>query len=160
MFSAARKNGAMKHTAENILRTKEFVVNILTEELLLSLSVASVDLPQEVSELEHGSLALASSTAVRTPGLAESPVWLECSLHRHIELGNEPVDLIVGEVLQFHIKDEFYASGSIDQRKLKPIARMGGNYYAAVEKLFELEKPRPGEKNREIRRPQKLVERL
>jgi flavin reductase (DIM6/NTAB) family NADH-FMN oxidoreductase RutF len=144
MVSAARKNGSMKHTAENILRAKEFVVNIVTEQLLRSMNDASANLPREASDFEHGNLTLASSMTVRTPGIAESPVRLECALHRHLELGSEPVDLIIGEILQFHIDDHLYSAGTIDQKKLKPIARMGGSYYAEIEHLFEIDNPRPG----------------
>ncbi len=141
IISAARKKGAMKHTAENILDVKEFVVNIVTEEWLQSMKISSADFPPEISELERSSLTLAPSVTIRTPRIAESPVNLECTLYRHLEVGNEPVDLIIGEITQFHVKDELYSLGAIDQKKLKPVARMGGKYYATIENLFEMERP-------------------
>ena len=60
-------------------------------------------------------------------------------------------DIIIGEVVQFHVKDELYSAGAIDQHSLKPIARMGGNYYATIENLFEMErhqlnKNKPGDR--------------
>ncbi len=140
MISAGRKKGAMKHTAENILRTKEFVVNVVTEQLLHSMNVSSADFPPEISEIGKTKLTLVPSKSIVTPRIAESPVNFECNLYRHIEVGNEPADIIVGEVVQFHIKDELYSAGTIDQHGLKPIARMGGNYYATIENLFEMER--------------------
>ncbi len=140
IISAARKNGAMKHTAENILRVKEFVVNIVTEQLLQSMNISAGDFPPEISEIEQSHLTLAPSLSIRTPRIAESPVNFECVLHRHLEVGNEPVDLIIGEIVQFHVEDVLYSSGVIDQINLKPIARMGGKYYATVENLFEMER--------------------
>ncbi|HTY09797.1 MAG TPA: flavin reductase family protein [Bacteroidota bacterium] len=137
MISAERKNGAMKHTAENILRTKEFVVNIVTERLLGSMTAASADIPPEVAELEQGTLPYAPSTSLKTPRIQEAPVSLECILHRHLELGDEPADVIIGEIVRFHVSDEVYRDGMIDPHVLRPIARMGGNYYAEIELLFE-----------------------
>ncbi|MGA9406604.1 MAG: flavin reductase family protein, partial [Bacteroidota bacterium] len=83
MISAERKKGAMKHTAENILRTKEFVVNIVTEKFLQALKISSADFPPEI---EHSNLTLIPSKSIGTPRIAESPVNLECMLYRHIEM--------------------------------------------------------------------------
>jgi flavin reductase (DIM6/NTAB) family NADH-FMN oxidoreductase RutF len=150
ILSVTRKNGAMKHTAENILHAKEFVVNIVTEQLLQSMNISSGDFPPEISEIEQSNLTLAPSISIRTPRIAESPVNFECALHRHLEVGNEPVDLIIGEIVQFHVKDELYSLGAIDQKSLRPIARMGGKYYATIENLFEMDqhqfnRKRPGD---------------
>ena len=138
MISAERKDGAMKHTAENILRSKEFVVNIVTVELLKAMSAASADIPPESSAFEQGGLPLAPSTGIAVPRIRQAPVSLECVLHRHLELGNEPADIIFGEIVRFHVNDELYHDGTIDQQLLRPIARMGRKYYSEVEKLFEV----------------------
>jgi flavin reductase (DIM6/NTAB) family NADH-FMN oxidoreductase RutF len=140
IISVGRKNGAMKHTAENILRIKEFVVNIVTEQLLQSMNISSADFPPGISEIEQSNLTLAPSISIRTPRIAESPVQCECLLHRHMEVGKEPVDLIIGEIVQFHIKDELISSGTINQESFKPIARMGGNFYSRTSDLFELQR--------------------
>jgi len=149
IFSAGRKDGSMKHTAENILRSKEFAINIVTEHLLDAMHLSAADLPSEISEIEKSNLTPAPCVSIHTPRIAESTVSFECVLYRHFELGNEPVDLIVGEILQFHVKDELYSSGAIDHKNLKPIARMGGKYYATIDNFFEMDsshfkKNRPG----------------
>jgi flavin reductase (DIM6/NTAB) family NADH-FMN oxidoreductase RutF len=153
IFSAGRKDGSMKHTAENILHSKEFVINIVTEQLLDAMNISSADLPSEISEIEQSNLTPAPCVSINTPRIAESTVSFECMLYRHFELGNEPVDLIVGEILQFHVKDELYSAGDIDHKNLKPIARMGGKYYATIENFFEMDrnqfnKNRPGNPKR------------
>jgi len=141
MISVGRKNGQMKHTAENILHQKEFVVNLVTDELVHSMNISSADFPEGISEIEQAELTLIDSTVIRTPRIAASKVSCECVLHKHFEIGNGPTDLIIGEVVQFHIKEEVYSNGTIDQEKFKPIARMGGNYYSRSTDLFELERP-------------------
>ena len=141
MISVGRKKGQMKHTAENILRQKEFVVNLVTEELVDSMNISSADFPEGMSEIERVKLTLVAGTVVRTPRIAASKVSCECVLHKHFEIGTDPTDLIIGEVVQFHVKDELYSNGAIDQGKFRPIARMGGNFYSRTNDLFELERP-------------------
>jgi flavin reductase (DIM6/NTAB) family NADH-FMN oxidoreductase RutF len=141
MISAGRKNGKMKHTAENIVHQKEFVVNMVNDELIHSMNIASADFPSEISEIDHMRLTLVPGTIVRAPRIAESPVNCECVLHKYLEIGSDPTDLIIGEIVQFHVKDELYSNGVIDQKKLKLIARMGGNFYSRSNDLFELKRP-------------------
>jgi flavin reductase (DIM6/NTAB) family NADH-FMN oxidoreductase RutF len=141
MISVGRKNGQMKHTAENILRQKEFVVNLVTDELVHSMNISSADFPEGTSEIDQAKLTLVASTVIRTPRIATSKVNCECVLHKHLEIGTDPTDLIIGEIVQFHVKDEFYSKGAIDQGKLRPIARMGGNFYSRTNDLFELDRP-------------------
>lgn len=141
MISVGRKKGQMKHTTENILRQKEFVVNLVTDELVHSMNISSADFPEGMSEIEQAKLTLVASTVIRTPRIATSKVNCECVLYKHLEIGTDPTDLIIGEVVQFHVKDEVYSNGAIDQGKLRPIARMGGNFYSRTNDLFELERP-------------------
>ena len=141
MISVGRKKGQMKHTAENIVRRKEFVVNLVTDDLMESMNLSSSDFPEGTSEIEKAQLTLAPSVIIRTPRIASSKVNLECVLHKHIELGSDPTDLIIGEVVQFHINDEIFSNGTIDQRKFRPIGRMGGNFYSGTNELFELARP-------------------
>ena len=142
VISVGRKNGEMKHTAENILRHKEFAVNLVTDELVAPMNISSADFPEGTSEVEQAQLSLAESTVIRTPRIAMAKVSFECVLHKHLEIGTDPTDIIVGEVVQFHISDELYSNGTIDQRKLRLIARMGGNFYCRATDLFEVERPR------------------
>lgn len=142
MISVGRKKGEMKHTAENILRQKEFVVNLVTDELVHSMNISSADFPEGTSEIEQAKLTLVASTVIRTPRIAASKVNIECVLHKHLEIGTDPTDLIIGEIVQFHVKDEVFSNGAIDQGKLRPIARMGGNFYSRASDVFELERYR------------------
>ncbi|MGA7159758.1 MAG: flavin reductase family protein [Bacteroidota bacterium] len=155
MISAGRKKGAMKHTAENILGRKEFVINIITETVLHSMKISSADFP---TDIEQTNLSLLPSISIATPRIAESPVQFECVLYRHIEVGNEPADLIIGEVARIHVKDELYSKGAIDQHGLRPIARMGENYYATIEHLFEIDRYQPNKKKPGRRKTQKVVD--
>jgi flavin reductase (DIM6/NTAB) family NADH-FMN oxidoreductase RutF len=147
MISAERKNGEMKHTARNILRDKEFVVNIVTGKMLESMNTAAANFHPESSAFEQSGLILEPSAGIKPPGIRDAPVSLECILHRHLEIGSEPADVILGEIVRFHVSDEIYREGTIDPRLFQPIARMGKKYYTEVEQLFESEQYRSSKKS-------------
>jgi flavin reductase (DIM6/NTAB) family NADH-FMN oxidoreductase RutF len=61
-----------------------------------------------------------------------------------IAVGEGPIaaNLVVGEVLLIHIDEAVLdPSGRVDPRKLRTIARLGGNYYCRSTDLFEMERP-------------------
>src|SRR3546814_3780821 len=79
-----------------------------------------------VSELYTLGLETIASTLVNVPRLAAAPVSMDCRLHEIFEFGRLQTQLIVGEVVAFHIRDEFYSAGKIDSIGMRPIARLGG----------------------------------
>src|SRR5450830_20021 len=61
MIAVGRKKGQIKHTAGNILLQKEFVMNLVTDELIHSMNISSVDFPDGISEIEQAKLTLVAS---------------------------------------------------------------------------------------------------
>ena len=56
------------------------------------------------------------------------------------------VDVIIGEVLGIHIKDEFImADGKLNILKMRPIGRLGYYDYTCIESIFEMIIPGPNE---------------
>lgn len=139
-FSVARRDGRKKDTVVNIEYSGDFVVNIVDEELAQPMNVAATDYPPEVSEFVEAKLTPVASDKVKSPRIAEAPINMECKLVQIIEIGESHNSLIIGEVVQFHIKDEIYQNGQIDARKLKPLARLSGSLYAYIRDIFELER--------------------
>jgi len=86
------------------------------------------------------------SKIVSTPGVAESPLIMECKFTQHVQFSDKPAggNLLLGEIVYFHAKDETYdESGKIDPSKVDQVARMGYNWYSrANQGLFELTAPR------------------
>jgi flavin reductase (DIM6/NTAB) family NADH-FMN oxidoreductase RutF len=56
-----------KDTARNIRRTGEFVVNVMTEDLMPQMNICAVDFPAEFDELEMAGLATAPSQVIKVP---------------------------------------------------------------------------------------------
>jgi flavin reductase (DIM6/NTAB) family NADH-FMN oxidoreductase RutF len=96
-----------KDTLRNISMTKEFVVNIVSEEIGAAMNLTSGDYPPEVDEFDVAGLTAVPSDLVKPPRVAESPVNLECRLYLIIEFSEEPGggNLVIGEVVRFHVAD-------------------------------------------------------
>lgn len=141
-----RRDGSRKDTARNILATGEFVVHLAEEDDLETLVATSAEHPPEVSEPELLGLELTGSARVAVPALACARARMECRLHRHLEVGEDPVDLLLGEVLAFRLAPELLdEAGHVRQELLRPVGRLGGEDYAPVGARRRVPRPpRPG----------------
>jgi len=99
--------------------------------------------PKEVDEFQVAGLTPVKADRVKSPRVAESPVNIECRLHQILGFGDLPRlnEFVLGEVLQIHVKDEYWVNGEIQSTKLKTIGRMGGDFYSRTTDLFEMKRP-------------------
>lgn len=139
MISVGRKAGERKDTSRNIYDSKEFVVNIVNEELGLKMNLTAGNFPHTTSEISEAGLSLQASAKLKTPGIKESPIQLECLLRQWIEL--ESADVIFGEVIAFHIRDSLITEGRIDFTELKAIGRLSGSGYCTTRDVFQMRRP-------------------
>ena len=131
-----------KDTARNIRRTGEFVVNVVTEDLLTAMNICATDFPAEVSEVEMAGLHTVPSLRVGVPRLAEAHAALECVEHATIEIGRSRI--ILGRVVAMFVEDRFVdpAGPYIRSEELHAIGRMNGQgAYVRTRDAF-LHKPR------------------
>lgn len=142
-LAVQRRQGTPKDTARNILREKEFVVHGVDGENVVEINRTAASLPPEESELEGSALTLVESTAVRTPGIRETKVRMECLLvdAHHYGDGDSGVDLLIGRVLVYHIDDRIYDAGRIDPHALGAWSRLAGISYASIGEITEMERP-------------------
>jgi flavin reductase (DIM6/NTAB) family NADH-FMN oxidoreductase RutF len=136
-FSPGRRHsdGRPKDTLVNIEAGGEFVVNVVTESIVHQMNETAVDYPPEIDEFEIAGLTPVASQIVAPPRIKESPINMECTLYRVIDIGPKRAgggSLVIGEVVMFHVADELYADGKIDVGKLKPIGRLAGNEYTTL----------------------------
>ena len=135
--SVGPKRAGVKDTAANVRREKEFVVNVVTPDLMPGVIVGAVDHPPEVSELELAKLTPAASSKVRTPGVKESPIRMECTLHQIVEVEGG-TSLILGRIVHVHADDAIWSDGRVDPRKLTFVGRLGDDLYCKVNDIFEM----------------------
>jgi flavin reductase (DIM6/NTAB) family NADH-FMN oxidoreductase RutF len=139
-----RRDGTKKDTLLNLEAVGEFVLNAAVESLAEKLNATSAELPRGMSEVAHAGLTLMPSVSVKPPRVAESPVHLECRVRQLMSIGDGPIaaNLVIGEVVFIHIEDRVLdASGQVDPRKLRAIARLGGSDYCRTGDLFQMERP-------------------
>jgi flavin reductase (DIM6/NTAB) family NADH-FMN oxidoreductase RutF len=115
-----------KDTARNIRRTGEFVVNVVTEDLMQAMNVCATDFPAEVSELEMAELETEGSRVVSVPRIKRAHAALECVEHATIEIGRSRI--ILGRVVAMYVEDQFVdmAGPYIKAEELHAIGRMNG----------------------------------
>lgn len=137
------RNGKKKDTLLNVETTKQFVVNIATEENAEKMNQTSAPYAYGVSEFEKAGLSPLPSIKVKPPRVAESPAAYECELVQIVRLGEGPLsgNLIIGRVVQIHVDDRIYNSGKIRHQDLKTIGRMEGAWYSKTQDAFELPRP-------------------
>ena len=132
---ATKRDGSKKDTWRNIEETGEFVVNVVVPELMDAVIVGARELPHGVSELDLAKLKTLPSVKVKPPRIAGSPVQMECTLLKIVDV--EETALILGRVVMFHANDEVLDGGVVDPRRLTFVGRLGGNGYCRVTDLFD-----------------------
>lgn len=132
------RRGELKDTVVNILREREFVVNIANQTLLEALHASSAVYPADLSEVDALGLATCDSATIRTPRLADAPAALECRLHSTIELGEAGDRIVIGRVQMFQVADHLIRNGKVETRELNPIARLGGPNYAVLGEILTM----------------------
>ena len=138
-----KRDGQKKDTLRNIEFSGDFVVNVVTEPLAKAMNQSAYEYPSNVDEFKEVGLTPSKGDLVKSPLLAESPVNMECKMLQITAFGGIPMgsNVIIGEVVLFHVKDDLWAGDQIDASKLKAIGRMGGQLYCRTTDLFEMERP-------------------
>jgi flavin reductase (DIM6/NTAB) family NADH-FMN oxidoreductase RutF len=94
-----------KDTARNIRRTGEFVINVVTEDLIQQMNITATDFPAGVNELDMANLTTAPSAIVKVPRIAQAHAALECVEHSTTEIGRSRI--ILGRVVAMYVEDRF-----------------------------------------------------
>jgi flavin reductase (DIM6/NTAB) family NADH-FMN oxidoreductase RutF len=146
------RDGSPKDTLRNIEATGEYTISVVTRAMAERMNRASAEYPYGVSEWEEAGFAPAPARVVKPPRVAESPLALECRLHRIVPHGDGPLsaNYVIGEVVCFHVAGSLRtADGAVDPTRVDYVARMGGDWYARAtpEAMFELPRPPRVEKN-------------
>ncbi len=147
IFSPARRvrDNTTKHTLENVLNTKEVVINIVSYAMVQQMSLSSTEYGKGVNEFIKAGFTELKSDKIKPPRVAEAPVQIECKVNEVISLGEEggAGNLVICEVVKLHINEDILdQNGTIDPFKIDTVSRLGGNWYGRPKHgLFEVPKP-------------------
>ena len=143
MFAPARRgwDGKEKDTLINIRNTKEFSINIVSEDIGEKMVKCSTDYEKEVDEYSKSGLSPLSSKKIKPPIVSESKISLECVLNQIVQIGKNDAGsgfIVIGTIVLFHIDDEVYDNGRIILDKLQPLGRVAGNGYIRSTNAFDI----------------------
>jgi flavin reductase (DIM6/NTAB) family NADH-FMN oxidoreductase RutF len=132
-----------KDTLRNITTAREFVVNVVSEEIGAKMNLCAGDYPPDIDEFQVSGLTPIPSDLVKAPRVAESHINMECKLLYTIAMSGlvNGGNLVLGEVVRFHIDDAYFNNFRIDHDKLRAIGRMAGNTYTRTEDRFDMIRP-------------------
>ena len=136
-------DGRRKDSIYNAERLGEFVVNVVSEDIVKQMNETSADFPPEVDEFEVSGLTAIRSDLVAVPRVKESRVSMECKLRQIVEISALPLggSLVIGEVVRFHVDDQCIDDFRIDPDVLAAVGRMAGSTYTRTADRFDLIRP-------------------
>lgn len=144
MFSstgAKPDRAAGKDSVANIRETGVFSVNIVSHALRDAMNASAAPAPAGTDEFALTGLDKAPCETIACARVAAAPACLECRLHEVITLPGPANFLVLGVVVGIHIDEAVMAAGMVDVTRYRPLSRLGYRDYAAVERVFPLDRP-------------------
>lgn len=117
-----------------IKETGEFVVNLTSKKLVKATDWCGVRSGKDYDKFKEMGLTPLESQKISAPGIAESPVNIECKVKQVVELGSH--DLFIAEVVCVTVDEKLLdEKGRLDLGKAKLVAYSHGEYFMLGEKL-------------------------
>lgn len=117
-----------------IENTGEFTISLTTTGLARAADFCGVRSGRDTDKFRDMKLTPLESSKIRAPGVAESPVVLECRVKEILRLGSH--DMFIAEVVNVSV-DERYLNekGRLELEKADLIAYSHGEYFALGKKI-------------------------
>lgn len=144
MFSTRRDNNTNKDTLNNVLSTKQFVVNMVTEDVVEQMNTTSQSIPSNESEFDLANLTPIPSIKIKPMRVKESPIHFECELVHHYFLEDNKQGgacVLIGRIIMMHYDERMLLDNyKINLENYKPVARLAGSNYAKIGELFSIKR--------------------
>ena len=117
-----------------IENTGEFTISLTTTGLARAADYCGVRSGRDVDKFREMKLTKLESAKIRAPGVAESPVVLECRVRDIVRLGSH--DMFIAEVVNVSVDDRFLdEKGRLELEKADLITYSHGEYFALGKKI-------------------------
>lgn len=144
MFSTVRTGNKNKDTLNNILANQQFVVNLVTEDVVEQMNTTSQSVAPNVNEFELANVTPIASIYIKPKRLKESLVQFECEMVHHYFIEkhqNGGACIIIGKIITMHIDDSILMENhKINVEKYKPVARLAGSNYSKLGEIFSIKR--------------------
>ncbi len=123
-----------RYSYDLIKESKEFVINLVTEDLVYATDYSGVKSGRDVDKFRELKLTPTESVTVSAPGIAESPVNIECKVKEILELGSH--HMFIAEVTQVSVDEKYMdANGKFCLNDAGLVAYSHGEYFKLGECL-------------------------
>ena len=137
-----RSDGTMKDTVINIQKVPEFVVNIVSVNLLSTMEYTAKPIPYGTDEFSITGIHWLPSKKIKPYRIQEAKISFECTLERIVTVSEGPDagNLILGRIQLVHVQDGLLKNErEVDWLGLDVLGRLSGNRYCAVRSVIESE---------------------
>lgn len=123
-----------RYSYDIIKETKEFVINLTTKELTYATDYCGVRSGKDVDKYKVLNLTPLQSNKVKAPGIAESPVNIECEVVEIKELGSH--HMFIAKVVSVTIDDEYMnENGKFELNSAGLVSYSHGEYFELGKKI-------------------------
>ena len=142
-----RPDTVERHTLNNILETRIFTVNHVSEEFYEAAHQTSARYDEGVSEFTATGLSEENVPGYYAPFVAESPVKIGASFRQKIDIEQNGTIMILAEIMYVSIpEDTLMPDGYVDLEKAGTITCAGLDSYHRTERISRLAYAKPAAK--------------
>jgi len=144
MFSTVRSNDSNKDTLNNVLANGQFVVNMVTEDLVEQMNNTSQAVAADVDEFQMAELTPIDSIKIKPKRVKESKITFECEMVHHYFLENHKnggACIVIGKIVMMHFDDSVLLDNyKINLKNYKPVSRLAGSNYSKIGEIFSVKR--------------------
>ncbi|GAA4072540.1 flavin reductase family protein [Flavobacterium cheonanense] len=144
MFSTRRDNNSNKDTLNNVLANKQFVVNMVTENVVEAMNTTAASVASDIDEFQLAKVTPISSLLVKPMRVKESPIHFECEMVHHYFLEDHNQGgacVVIGRIVMMHFDDKVLLDDyKINMENYKPVSRLAGSNYSKIGEIFSIKR--------------------
>lgn len=144
MFSTAKNKGKNKDTLNNLLENQEFVLNMVTEDLVEAMNKTAIELLPNEDEFIYANITSVASFLIKPKRVKDAKITFECKMIHNYTIPhpeNEGATMIIGEIVMMHFNDEVLLDNyKINMETYKPVSRLAGSNYAKMGEIFSVKR--------------------
>ena len=123
-----------RYSFDIIKEKKEFVINLVTEDLIYCCDYCGVKSGRDVDKFKEMNITAKKANLVDAPIIYESPVNIECKVTNIMPLGTH--HMFLAEIVSVNASSEYFdKNGKFHFNDSKPVCYSHGEYFGLGKKL-------------------------
>lgn len=122
-----------RHSHQLIAESKEFVINLVTSELVFQADYCGVKSGKDVDKFKEQNLTPVTGEHVKCPMIKEAPVNIECKVREIVEYPSH--DMFIADIIAVHADESLLnENGKLELDQAKLVAYSHGEYFELSKK--------------------------